>query len=90
LKRQRILYLSGVENILKFDAESFGKGFASGEFWVVQGYQESILLEMEESAKADVDFFIPEAGGPLYIDSMVILKDSKNKDLCPQVYKLHT
>jgi spermidine/putrescine transport system substrate-binding protein len=75
------LVLQWRENILKFDAESFGKGFAAGEFWVVQGYEESILLEMEESAKADVDFFIPETGGPLYIDSMVILKDSKNKDL---------
>jgi spermidine/putrescine transport system substrate-binding protein len=31
------LVLKWRENILKFDAESFGKGFAAGEFWVVQG-----------------------------------------------------
>jgi len=81
LEAAKNLILKWRENILKFDAESFGKGFAAGEFWVVQGYQENILTEMEESAKADVDFFIPETGGPYYIDAMVILKDSKNKDL---------
>ncbi len=75
------LVLKWRENILKFDAESFGKGFASGEFWVVQGYEEVVFQELEDSAKADVDFFIPTTGGPLYIDAMVILKDSKNKEL---------
>ena len=75
------LILKWRENILKFDAESFGKGFASGEFWVVQGYEENIFSELDDAAKADTDFFIPSTGGPLYIDSMVILKDSKNKEL---------
>jgi spermidine/putrescine transport system substrate-binding protein len=27
-----------------------------------------------------MEFFIPEVGGTMYIDSMVILKDSKNKE----------
>ncbi len=75
------LILQWRENILKFDAESFAKAFASGESWVVHGYEEGIFQELEESAKADVDFFIPTTGGPLYIDAMVILKDSKNKEL---------
>lgn len=75
------LILKWRDNILKFDAESYGKGFASGEYWVVQGYEEGIFQELEDSAKADVDFFIPTTGGPLYIDAMVILKDSKNKEL---------
>ncbi len=81
LKIAKNLVLQWRDNILKFDAESFGKGFASGEFWVVQGYEEVVFDELEDSAKADVDFFIPETGGPLYIDSMVILKGSKNMDL---------
>ena len=75
------LVLQWRDNILKFDAESFGKGFESGESWVVQGYEEVVFDELEDSAKADVDFFIPETGGPLYIDSMVILRGSKNRDL---------
>jgi spermidine/putrescine transport system substrate-binding protein len=69
------------DTIMKFDAESFAKGFAAEEFFVVQGYAENVFLELDESKKGDVAFFIPLEGGPMYMDSMVILKDSKNKDL---------
>ncbi len=67
-------------NLVKFDAEAFGKGFAAGEFWVVQGYAEVVYAEVTEDQKKDVDFFIPEEGGPAYIDSMCILKGAKNMD----------
>ena len=73
--------LSWKKNILKFDAESFAKGFAAGEFWVVQGYAENIYRELDEKQKGNVVFFIPKEGSPMYIDSMVILKGSKHKDL---------
>ena len=78
------LILQWKQNILKFDAESFGKGFSTGEFWVVHGYEENIFSELEPAAKATTDFFIPSTGGPFYIDSMVILKGSKNRDLAHQ------
>lgn len=68
-------------NLLKFDAEAFAKNFAAGEVWVAQGYAESIFAELEQNKWGEVDFFIPKEGGPSYIDSMVILKNSKNKDL---------
>jgi len=68
-------------NLLKFDAEAFAKGFAAGEFWGAQGYAENIFQEYDPKKRADVDFFIPKEGGPLYIDSMVILKGSKSQDL---------
>jgi len=68
-------------NLLKFDAEAFAKSFASGEVWVAQGYAESIFAEVDKSKWNTVDFFIPKEGGPSYLDSMVILKGSKNKDL---------
>ena len=68
-------------NLIKFDAEAFGKGFAAGEFWVVQGYAEVVYSEITEDQKKDVDFFIPAEGGPSYIDSMCILKGSKNMDM---------
>ena len=67
-------------NLIKFDAEAFGKGFAAGEFWVVQGYAEVVYAEITEDQKKDVDFFIPAEGGPSYIDSMCVLKGSKNMD----------
>ncbi len=69
-------------NLVKFDAEGIGKSFSSGEFWVIQGYAEQVFEETDESKWGDIDFFIPvEEGGPMYIDSMCILKNAKNYDL---------
>ncbi len=67
--------------IVKFDAETFGKGFAAGEFFVVHAYAENVYQELDEAMKEDVEFFIPREGGAMYMDCMVILKDGKNKDL---------
>ena len=68
-------------NIVKFDAEGFGKAFSQGEFWISHAYPEVIFEEVPQERWKDIDFFLPKNGGPLYIDSMVILKGSKNVDL---------
>ncbi len=69
-------------NIIKFDAEGFGKSFASGDFWLCQGYPEIVFGEVDESRWEDtIDFFIPEEGSPATIDSMVILKDAPHYEL---------
>ena len=70
-------------NLVKFDAEAFAKGYANGDFWVVHGYPESIYEEIadNEQLMRDTVFFIPNEGGPSYIDNMVILKGSNNIDL---------
>jgi spermidine/putrescine transport system substrate-binding protein len=70
-------------NLVKFDAEAFGKGYANGDFWVVQGYAEVVYEEIAEDPELlrDTVFFIPAEGGPAYIDSMCILKNAKNLDL---------
>ncbi|MDR2630202.1 MAG: extracellular solute-binding protein [Spirochaetaceae bacterium] len=68
-------------NLVKFDAEAPGKGFANGDFWVIQGYAEMVYEEISEEQKATTVFFIPPEGGPAYIDSMCILKGAKNIDL---------
>ena len=70
-------------NITKFDAESFGKGYANGDFWVVHGFAEVVYEEIMDNAQLmkDTVFFIPKEGGPAYIDNMCILKGSKNVDL---------
>lgn len=67
-------------NIAKFDAESFGKGFANGDFWVVQGYPDNIFRELDENERKKVDFIIPEKGGTAYVDSFVILSNAPNKE----------
>lgn len=72
-------------NIVKFDAEGFGKDFARGDLWLCQGYAECIYGEVPEEEWEDtIDFFIPENGGPSYLDSMCILKNSKNVELATE------
>ncbi|MCL2277276.1 MAG: extracellular solute-binding protein [Treponema sp.] len=70
-------------NLVKFDADAFGKGFANGDFWVVQGYPEVVYEEIKEDPAMmnAFYFFIPNEGGPAYIDSMCILKNAKNNEL---------
>jgi len=68
-------------NIVKFDSDGFGKAFAAGDFKVVQGYAEVIFGEIPEEDWDNIDFFIPQDGGTMYIDSMCIPKGSKNYDL---------
>jgi len=68
-------------NLVKFDAEGFAKSFASGEFWVVQGYAEAVFEELDPSRWHEVDFILSPEGGPMYLDSMVIPKGAKNVEL---------
>lgn len=83
LAEAKKIVLGWKKNIQKFDAESFGKSYAAGEFWAVHGYQENVFRELEgnDKLKATTVFFIPNEGGSMYMDNMAILKDSKNKEL---------
>ncbi|MCL2183884.1 MAG: extracellular solute-binding protein [Chitinispirillia bacterium] len=81
LDQAKELVLKWKEGIVKFDSEAFGKSFAAGEFWVVQGYAENVFLELDDGAKEHAKFFIPKEGGPMYMDNMVILKDARNVEL---------
>ena len=73
-------------NLVKFDADAFGKGYANGDFWVVQGYPEVVYEEIaeDEYLMANTVLFFPKEGGPAYIDSMCILKGAKNIELAHQ------
>jgi spermidine/putrescine transport system substrate-binding protein len=81
LEKAKQVVLGWKANLCKFDAEAFAKGFAAGEFWVVQGYAENVMREYDSTKLSEVDFFIPKEGGSAYIDNLVILKDAKHKDL---------
>ncbi len=84
LEQAKAVVMGWRNNIVKFDAEAFGKGFASGEFWAVHGYAENVFLELDSAQSAEADFFIPREGGCAYMDNMVILKGAKHKDLAYQ------
>lgn len=68
-------------NLTKFDAEGFAKSFATGEYTAAHGYAESFFEELPEERWNDVDFFIPEEGGTMYIDNMCIPKNAPHYDL---------
>lgn len=69
-------------NLVKFDAEAFSKGYASGDFWVVHGYYENVFEEIRdnEALLGNTLFSIPKEGGSAYLDGICILKDSKHID----------
>lgn len=68
-------------NLVKFDAEGYAKSFQQGEFDIVQGYAEGVFEEMPEDEWDQVDFFIPEEGGPMYIDNLCIPKGARHYSL---------
>ena len=81
MDKAKATILDWKKNIAKFDSESYGKGFANGDFWVVQGYPDNIYRELSEEDRENVDFIIPPGEqGYSSIDSFVILKYSKNYD----------
>ncbi|MCL2844455.1 MAG: extracellular solute-binding protein [Chitinivibrionia bacterium] len=81
LEEARDLIMQWRENIVRFDAETFGRGFATGEFWVVHGYAENVFLQLDDRALNHTHFFIPREGGPMYIDNMVIPANARNVEL---------
>lgn len=80
MEKAKQTILGWKKNIAKFDSESFGKGFATEDFWVVQGYPDNIYRELGEEERAHTDFIIPQVGAFASIDSFVILSNAKNKD----------
>lgn len=68
-------------NLMKFDSEFFGKDFASGTVPIVHGYAEMVLNELEDADGINHKFILPTEGGPLYVDSLVILKSARNPEL---------
>lgn len=73
-------------NILKFDAEMFGKDFASGNTWIAQGFPEVVLKELEGTRSLDnFNFILPEEGGLIYLDNMVILADAPNPNFAHEL-----
>ena len=78
LQAAKAVLLSWKENLLKFDAESFGKDFANENVYIAQGYPEVVLKEIDEQQRENYLFALPKEGGAMYMDSFVVMKDSKH------------
>ena len=80
MEKAKKTILDWKKNIAKFDSESYGKGFAAGDFWVVQGYPDNIFRELSEEEREHVDLIIPEKGAFGAIDSFTVLANAKHKE----------
>lgn len=78
IAQARDLLLEWKPNLLKFDAEMFGKDFASGSSVIAHGYAEVVLTELEAADGVDYQYLLPKEGGLVYVDNLVILAGSKN------------
>lgn len=78
LERAKKLLQEWKSNLVKLDNVNYGKGLIAGEFHIVHGYQD-IFYELEESEYKDYIFYLPK-GALMYIDSMAVLENAKNKE----------
>ena len=87
LAKAKATILEWKKNILNFDSDTFGRGFATGDLWVVHCFAENVWLEVSENQKdnekyADkYEFFIPKEGNCSYMDTMAILKTAPHKEM---------
>ena len=69
-------------NLVRFDAEAFGPGFANGDFWVVQAWAEAVFFEiMDDPHMMNYAYFFIPPGASSFTDNMVIPRGSRNIEL---------
>lgn len=79
LAEARDIVIRWKKNLAKFENEQYKTGLASGEFFLVHGYNGDILQVMEENE--DIVFVVPQEGTSISCDDFVIPKDAKQTDL---------
>ncbi|GMO52058.1 MAG: extracellular solute-binding protein [Termitinemataceae bacterium] len=67
-------------NLVRFDAETYTKGYATGDFWVVEGYLDAIYAEIANDPQLlkNTVMFLPKEGGLAFMDSFSILSEAKH------------
>jgi len=79
LAEARDIVIRWKKNLAKFENEQYKTGLASGEFFLVHGYNGDILQVMEDNE--DIVFVIPQEGTSISCDDFVIPRDAKQADL---------
>jgi len=83
LQRAQELLIAQKPYLAAYNSSDVNRKLASGEYvmahaWSGQAMQARNGLEDEFEGNADIGFFIPKEGGMIWMDNMVILKDSPN------------
>lgn len=66
-------------NITQYDSESYKNEVADGTTWLAQAYNGDAMQQMAQNR--DLGFVLPVEGTSMWMDNVVILKNSQNKDL---------
>jgi len=83
LQRAQELLIAQKPYLAAYNSSDVNRKLASGEYvmahaWSGQAMQARNGLEDEFEGNTDIGFFIPKEGGMIWMDNMVILKDSPN------------
>ena len=79
LEAAKAVVLGWRENLAKFENEQYKSGIASGEFFLVHGYNGDILQVQAENE--DIAFAMPREGGVISCDDLVIAKSAREVKL---------
>lgn len=65
----------------KLDSTQYRTGIVSDEFYCAMGYNSDAMQVLAEDEDSTVTFFVPKEGTTCCFDEMVIMKNSKKKEL---------
>lgn len=66
-------------HITQFDSDSYKNELQDGTTWLAQAYNGDALQQM--AVNSDLAFILPKEGAAMWMDNVVMLKNSQNKDL---------
>ncbi|MFW5628111.1 MAG: polyamine ABC transporter substrate-binding protein [Candidatus Cloacimonadaceae bacterium] len=66
-------------NITQFDSDSYKNELQDGTTWLAQAYNGDAMQQMAENS--DLAFILPKEGAAMWMDNIVMLNSSQNKDL---------
>ncbi|MDY0319101.1 MAG: spermidine/putrescine ABC transporter substrate-binding protein [Candidatus Cloacimonadaceae bacterium] len=69
-------------NITQFDSDSYKNELQDGTTWLAQAYNGDALQQM--ATNKDLEFILPKEGAAMWMDNIVMLKSSQNKELSYQ------
>lgn len=75
---QKVL-LQWDKNVSQYDSDSYKNEVQDGTTWLAQAYNGDALQIMAQNP--EIGFVLPQEGSIFWLDSMVILKNSENKEL---------
>jgi spermidine/putrescine transport system substrate-binding protein len=78
----KTLLIDAKRTLLAYDDTTFYSKLVSGEAWLVHAWDGWCNYAIAENE--DVRFVVPDEGSDLWIDTMVVLKNSQNRDAAMQ------